>query len=41
MSSDVVNKVVGSDLFPTPPGANPLENLYNLTSRIGTDGQFL
>ncbi|KAH9479073.1 Para-nitrobenzyl esterase [Psilocybe cubensis] len=40
LSSDVVDKVVGSDLFPTPLGPNSLENLFNLTSRIGTDGQF-
>lgn len=40
LSSDVVNKVLDSNLFPTPLGTNSLENLFNLTSRIGTDGQF-
>lgn len=40
LSSAVTNQVVQSDLFPTPTSGNETWNLYNLTSRIGTDGQF-
>ncbi|CAA7270608.1 unnamed protein product [Cyclocybe aegerita] len=42
MSADVASKVLARpDLFPLPTGHNATMNLYNLTSRVGTDGQFL
>lgn len=40
LSFNITNAVVNSPLFPTPSGSDPLKNLYNLTSRVGTDGQF-
>jgi hypothetical protein len=40
VSSAVTNQVVQSELFPMPTSGNETWNLYNLTSRIGTDGQF-
>ncbi|KAG6919773.1 hypothetical protein DXG01_001612 [Tephrocybe rancida] len=40
LSSEVTNAVVNSSLFPTPAGQNPLQALFNVTSRVGTDGQF-
>lgn len=32
---------MNSPLFPMPQGPDPLMNLFNLTSQIGTDGQFV
>jgi hypothetical protein len=40
VSSAVTNQVAQSELFPMPTSGNETWNLYNLTSRIGTDGQF-
>ncbi|KAF9548378.1 alpha/beta-hydrolase [Agrocybe pediades] len=38
---NVTQAAVNSPLFPMPQGSDPLMNLFNLTSRIGTDGQFV
>ncbi|PPQ97784.1 hypothetical protein CVT26_012787, partial [Gymnopilus dilepis] len=38
--ANVTAAVVKSPLFPMPTGPDPLANLFNLTSRVGTDGQF-
>jgi len=40
LNSNVTTAVANSKLFPVPNGPDPLKNLYNLTSRVGTDGQF-
>ncbi|PPQ86200.1 hypothetical protein CVT25_006905 [Psilocybe cyanescens] len=40
LSQNVTNLVVNSTLFPLPQGSDALSNLFNLTSRIGTDGEF-
>lgn len=37
---NVTEAAVNSQLFPSPNGADPLENLFNVTSRVGTDGEF-
>jgi len=42
VSSDVAKKVASRpDLFPMPTGSNSTWNLFNVTSRVGTDGEFL
>jgi len=40
LSFDVTTQVVNSSLFPIPTTGNATWDLYNLTSRIGTDGEF-
>ncbi|PPQ97238.1 hypothetical protein CVT26_000764 [Gymnopilus dilepis] len=37
---NVTQAVVNSKLFPSPNSSNPLEDLFNVTSRVGTDGEF-
>ncbi|KAF8875886.1 Carboxylesterase family-domain-containing protein [Gymnopilus junonius] len=37
---NVTQSAVNSELFPSPDGADALENLFNVTSRVGTDGEF-
>ncbi|KAF8148877.1 cholinesterase [Crassisporium funariophilum] len=42
VTSDVTSKVLTNpNIFPMPTGPNSTLNLFNLTSRVGTDGQFL
>lgn len=40
LSANVTAAVEQSPLFPLPSGSDALANLFNLTSRVGTDGQF-
>ncbi|KAF8890281.1 Alpha/Beta hydrolase protein [Gymnopilus junonius] len=40
LSANLTEVVVNSPLFPLPNGSDALDNLFNLTSRVGTDGQF-
>ncbi|KAF9555615.1 alpha/beta-hydrolase [Agrocybe pediades] len=40
LAANVTDEVIKSNLFPTPAGQDPLQALYNVTSRVGTDGQF-
>ena len=42
LSADVASKVAARpDLFPIPKTSNSSLDLYNVTSRVGTVGQFL
>ncbi|KAF9034290.1 Alpha/Beta hydrolase protein [Panaeolus papilionaceus] len=41
LDGQTAQKAVGSSLFPMPKSVNTTANVFNLTSRIGTDGQFL
>ncbi|PPR02327.1 hypothetical protein CVT24_011668 [Panaeolus cyanescens] len=41
LDATIAQKAVNSGLFPMPKGDDALQNVFNLTSRIGTDGQFL
>lgn len=41
-SAEVVAKIIANpDVFPLPNGPDPLWNLFNLTNRVGTDGEFM
>ncbi|KAF9003261.1 Alpha/Beta hydrolase protein [Cyathus striatus] len=40
LSSNVTNLVLNSNLFPKPSGPNATLNIFNVSSRIGTDGEF-
>ncbi|TFK32362.1 Alpha/Beta hydrolase protein [Crucibulum laeve] len=40
LNSTIASLAAASPLFPLPNGANQTMNIYNQTSRIGTDGQF-
>lgn len=37
---EVVTKAVDSGLFPLPQGVNATRDVFNVTSRLGTDGEF-
>ncbi|KAF8999155.1 Alpha/Beta hydrolase protein [Cyathus striatus] len=40
LAFNTTNLVINSPLFPTPTGPNATLNIFNISSRVGTDGEF-
>jgi carboxylesterase type B len=40
LASNITKLVTSSPLFPTPNGPNATLNVFNISSRVGTDGEF-
>lgn len=40
ISADIANAVIASGLFPNPNTGNETLDIFNVTGRVSTDGQF-